>query len=85
MADEVTYDADAEGWFYDGNSSWDYDMGTIEDGASEPKNTGYFRNAFTQVFLHAIAIEPHEGNLTALKADTTLNKATQYWITEDEK
>lgn len=84
MADEVTYDADAEGWLYDGNISWDYDMGTIEDGASEPKNTGYFRNAFTQVFLHAIAIEPHEGNLTALKADTTLNKATQYWITEDE-
>ena len=84
MADEVTYDADAEGWLYDGNISWDYDMGTIEDGAIEPKNTGYFRNAFTQVFLHAIAIEPHEGNLTALKADTTLNKATQYWITEDE-
>lgn len=84
MADEVTYDADAEGWLYDGNISWDYDMGTIEDGASEPKNTGYFRNAFTQVFLHAIAIEPHEGNLTALKADATLNKATQYWITEDE-
>ena len=84
MADEVTYDADAEGWLYDGNISWDYDMGTIEDGASEPKNTGYFRNAFTQVFLHTIAIEPHEGNLTALKADTTLNKATQYWITEDE-
>ena len=84
MADEVTYDADAEGWLYDGNISWDYDMGTIEDGASEPKNTGYFRNAFTQVFLHAIAIEPHEGNLTALKADNTLNKATQYWITEDE-
>ena len=84
MADEVTYDADAEGWLYDGNISWDYDMGTIADGAIEPKNTGYFRNAFTQVFLHAIAIEPHEGNLTALKADTTLNKATQYWITEDE-
>lgn len=84
MSDEVTYDADEEGWLYDGNISWDYDMGTIEEGAAEPKNIAYFRNAFTQVFLHAIAIEPHEGNLTSLKADKTLNKAKMYWITEDE-
>ena len=49
----------------------------------QPNSVSYFKNAFTQAFLHAIAIEPHEGNLTALKADAALNKATQYWITED--
>ena len=84
MDDEVTFDAKEEGWFYAGNISWDYDLGTIEDGKTEPNNVDVFKNAFTQVFLHSIAIEPHEGNLTTLKADTTLNKATQYWITEDE-
>lgn len=84
MDDEVTFDAKEEGWMYAGNISWDYDLGTIEDGKTEPNNVDVFKNAFTQVFLHAIAIEPYEGNLTALKADTALNKATQYWITEDE-
>lgn len=83
MDDEVTFDPE-EGWYYDGNISWDYDLGTIGDGKKEPNSVAYFKNAFTQVFLHAIAIEPHEGNLTALKADAALNKATQYWITEDE-
>lgn len=84
MDDEVTFDAKEEGWLYAGNISWDYDLGTIEDGKTEPNNVDVFKNAFTQVFLHSIAIKPHEGNLTTLKADTTLNKATQYWITEDE-
>ena len=84
MDDEVTFDAKEEGWMYAGNISWDYDLGTIEDGKTEPNNVDVFKNAFTQVFLHAIAIEPYEGNLKALKADTALNKATQYWITEDE-
>lgn len=83
MDEEVTFDPE-EGWYYDGNISWDYDLGTIGDVGKEPNSVGYFKHAFTQVFLHAIAIEPHEGNLTALKADAALNKATQYWITEDE-
>jgi len=83
MDDEVTFDPE-EGWYYDGNISWDYDLGTIGDAEKEPNSVACFKNAFTQVFLHAIAIEPHEGNLTALKADAALNKATQYWITEDE-
>ena len=83
MDDEVTFDPE-EGWYYDGNISWDYDLGTIGDVEKEPNSVAYFKTAFTQTFLHAIAIEPHEGNLTALKADAALNKATQYWITEDE-
>lgn len=83
MDDEVTFDPE-EGWYYDGNISWDYDLGTIGDVEKEPNSVAYFKSAFTQAFLHAIAIEPHEGNLTALKADAALNKATQYWITEDE-
>ena len=75
MDDEVTSSED--GWSYAGNISWDNDMGNLD-------SLHYFKDAFNQVFLHSIAVKPHEGGLSALKADNSLDKAVQYWITEDE-
>lgn len=77
MDDEVTYSEEEEGWKYAGNISWDNDMGNMD-------SLHYFKDAFNQVFLHSIAVKPHEGGLSALKADNGLDKAVQYWITEDE-
>jgi len=77
MEDEVSYSENEEAYIYNGELSWDYDMGNQE-------SLPYFIRAFNFVFQHSIRIAPHEGNYTALKTDNTLSKFTQYWITEDE-
>lgn len=77
MDDEVTYSEQEEAYIYNGEVSWDYDMGN-------QKNVTKFRDAFNYVFQHSIRIAPHEGNYTALVNDAAADKNLQYWITEDE-
>ena len=77
MDDEVTYSAEEEAYIYNGEVSWDYDMGN-QDKVSK------FRDAFNYVFQHSIRIAPHEGNYTALVNDVDADKNLQYWITDDE-
>lgn len=77
MDDEVTYNEEEEAYIYNGEVSWDYDMGNQQ---KVPK----FRDAFNYIFQHSVRIAPHEGNYTALVNDTAANKNLQYWITEDE-
>ena len=77
MDDEVTYSEQEEAYIYNGEVSWDYDMGN-------QKNVTKFRDAFNYVFQHSIRIAPHEGNYTALVNDVAADKNLQYWITEDE-
>lgn len=77
MDDEVTYSEQEEAYIYNGEVSWDYDMGN-------QKNVYKFRDAFNYVFQHSIRIAPHEGNYTALVNDVAADKNLQYWITEDE-
>ena len=77
MDDEVTYSEAEEAYIYNGEVSWDYDMGN-------QKKISKFRDAFNYIFQHSVRISPHEGNYTALVNDTAVDKNLQYWITEDE-
>ena len=77
MDDEVTYSEEEEAYIYNGEVSWDYDMGN-------QKKVTKFRDAFNYIFQHSIRIAPHEGNYTALVNDVAADKNLQYWITEDE-
>ena len=77
MDDEVTYSAEEEAYIYNGEVSWDYDLGNQD-------KLDFFKRAFNFVFTHNTNIAPHAGNLTALLNDNNLNKNKQYWITEAE-
>ena len=77
MDDEVTYSEAEEAYIYNGEVSWDYDMGN-------QKKISKFKDAFNYIFQHSVRISSHEGNYTALVNDTAVDKNLQYWITEDE-
>lgn len=77
MDDEVTYSAEEEAYIYNGEVSWDYDMGNQD---RLPK----FKEALNYVFQHSVRVAPHEGNYTALVNDVAADKNLQYWITEGE-
>lgn len=65
FTDEVTYDPDEEYYVYNGQGSWDYDLGNRT-------KINYFIDASNFVYLHSLNLLPDTG---------TRDTAYQYWDT----
>lgn len=72
--DDVTGSQDDELWQYNGADSWEISIGSGNLWEE-------FRDTFNFIYLHHTDIKPFIGNLTGLKADTSVDKTYHYWVT----
>lgn len=75
FADEVTYSEDDEGWFYNSQQAFDYDLGNLN-------SIVYFIAAHNFVYANSVRISQFIGSLAQLQESTNADKSRQYWTTD---
>lgn len=74
--DDVALDDAGELLMYNGVKQWEVTMGN-----NSVSNLNRFKDAMNLCYLCNPNIKPHEGTLSALQADTNVDKDSLYWVT----
>lgn len=85
--EDITYDADEEAWMYNGEKQLNFGFGKT-DSNDIPNNTDAInaqKAFFNFVYLHYSRLTPFTGNLSALRASSTVDKTKLYWVTQSEE
>lgn len=84
--ENVTYDAEGEGFVYNGNQCLDFDGGATEsDGTPKAQIVTYIQNAWNFLYLHSPMIAYYKGTFAAFQvSDDARNIYKKYWCTDGE-
>lgn len=85
--EDITYDADEEAWMYNSEKQLNFGFGKT-DSNDIPNNTDAInaqKAFFNFVYLHYSRLTPFPGKLSALRADSTVDKTKLYWVTQSEE